>query len=372
MPNGRRRNYINYAYLRHRIHRRSDDASINMEPIKNKLEEIKKELETESREYNIISLGSLHEMEFPENAWAIRNMIPLEGITIVSGAPSSFKTWITFLMAIAIAKGEKFLGLFESTQSKILIIDEENHLREVKRRMERMDKNGDLPIFFLSQEGFLVRDISAQKKVLKICQDKGIAMVFIDSLVRVNNADENVATEMSAFFRELKKFCKAGITVVLIHHERKEGLSKGAIGSRLRGSSDILAAVDSHISIRKSKDDKNILTVEQSKLRCDKEFDPFDISVRDTEDETFFEYLGERPKELSKQQSAKAIILSALEESSTDLAIKTIVEAVRGEEQVGDKTVRIALKELIKAGDVLEKSSGVKNEKICYLPTPSA
>ncbi|PIV85903.1 MAG: hypothetical protein COW50_04495, partial [Candidatus Moranbacteria bacterium CG17_big_fil_post_rev_8_21_14_2_50_41_107] len=91
-----------------------------MESIKNKLEEIKKELETESREYNIISLSSLHEMEFPENAWAIRNMIPLEGITIVSGAPSSFKTWITFLMAIAIAKGEKFLGLFESTQSKIL------------------------------------------------------------------------------------------------------------------------------------------------------------------------------------------------------------------------------------------------------------
>lgn len=341
-----------------------------MNHISNTIEDIKKEIETESREYNVISLSSLYEMKFPENAWAIRNMIPLEGITIVSGAPSSFKTWITFLMAITIAQGESFLGSFETMQSKILIIDEENHLREIKRRMERMSGTKDLPIHILSQEGFLVRDVAAQKKILKICEEKGIGMIFIDSLVRVNDADENVATQMSAFFRELKKFCKAGITVVLIHHERKEGLKKGSAQGRLRGSSDILAAVDSHISIRRDPGDKNILLVEQSKSRFEKEFDSFEISINDEQDKTFFKYLGQRPKELSKQQSAQAVILSVLEEFPDGLTISAIVENVQAVEQVGDKTVRAAIKELIKTGWLL-KRGGIKNEQICFL-TPSS
>jgi KaiC/GvpD/RAD55 family RecA-like ATPase len=341
-----------------------------MDRAEKKLAEIKENIETRRRgDYSPISLDELFRMEFPENAWAIERMIPLEGITIVSGAPESYKTWLVLLMAIAIAKGEKFLGTFPSSQHRVLIVDEENHLREVKRRLGMLKAPSNLPIFLISQKGFIMRDKELHAKVMRVCKENDIDVVFIDSLVRVNDAEENDATQMSSFFREVKKFCQKGITIVLIHHERKEGAIKTNSSSNLRGSSDILAAVDSHISVKKDREDDNVLVVEQSKLRCEKKLAPFEININGGGDELSFDYSGEQTKELGKQESAKMAIVFVLKTFPEGLNINHIVENVMAEVngQIGDRTIRTAVRELIKSGRVLEKG-GVKNEKICLLP----
>lgn len=340
-----------------------------MDRTEKKLAEIKASIQTRQGDYSPVSLDELYRMEFPENAWVIEKLVPLEGITIVSGAPESYKTWLVLLMAIAIAKGEKFLGVFPSTQHRVLIVDEENHLREVKRRMkDKLKAPSNLPIFLLSQKGFLVRDKIAHEKVQRICKENGITVVFIDSLVRVNDAEENDASQMSSFFREVKKFCQKGITIVLLHHERKEGAVKGSVQGRLRGSSEILAAPDSHISVRKDPQDESRLIVEHSKLRSEKKLAPFEININGSGDEIAFEYAGEQQKELGKQETAKMAVLFVLKTFPEGLNINHIVDNVLAEVngQVGDRTIRTAIRELIKTGEILEKS-GMKNEKICVL-----
>jgi hypothetical protein len=341
-----------------------------MDRAQKKLDEIKATIQTRRGDYSPVSLDELYRMEFPENAWVIEKLVPLEGITIVSGAPESYKTWLVLLMAIAIAKGEKFLGVFPSTQHRVLIVDEENHLREVKRRMkDKLKAPSNLPIFLLSQKGFLVRDKIAHEKVMRICKENGITVVFIDSLVRVNDAEENDASQMSSFFREVKKFCQKGITIVLLHHERKEGATKGSVQGRLRGSSEILAAPDSHISVRKDPQDETTLIVEHSKLRCEKKLAPFEIKITGSDDEIAFEYSGEQPKELGKQETAKMAVLFVLKTFPDGLNINHIVDNVIAEVdgQIGDKTIRTAIRELIKSGQILKKN-GLRNESICLLP----
>ncbi len=184
---------------------------------------------------NPISLDELFSMKFHENKWVIEKLIPHQGITILSGAPASFKTWLLLRMALDIAKGENLFGQFKCEKNKVLIIDEENHLRLVRDRLKLLGAESTLPIYFLSQNGFLVSKKELVKNVLEICEQKEIDVIFIDSLVRVNTAEENDASQMAEVFRCIKFFCQHGKTIIITHHDKKEYFAKTTAQNRLRG-----------------------------------------------------------------------------------------------------------------------------------------
>lgn len=314
-----------------------------------------------------VNLSELFAMEFPESKWVIEKLIPYQGITIISGAPASYKTWLLLRMALDIAKGESLFGQFKCEKYKILIIDEENHLRLVRDRLQLLGADSTLPIYFLSQNGFLVSDKKLVEKVLAICKQYEIDIIFIDSLVRVNDAEENDASQMSEVFRCIKYFCQQGKTVIITHHERKESASKTTGQNRLRGSSDISAAVDAHISLVRDKEDKSKILVEQVKLRADKEIETFEFAIKENEGKIEFIYLGLCQPEINKKDSAKEIALSVLEKYPDGLSINEICQKVKGVENIGDKNIRDAVKELL-SKEILSEKKGEGNTKICYLP----
>jgi archaellum biogenesis ATPase FlaH len=319
------------------------------------------------REYLPISLDELLLMNFLGSKWVVDKLVPHEGITIISGAPASFKTWLLICMAIDVASGGILLGQFQCQQANVLIIDEENHLRYLQDRIKLLGANKDLPIHFLSQKGFLVTKQPLVDKVLTVCEEKNISVIFIDSLVRVNDAEENDASQMSEVFRCIRQLCQNGKTVILTHHERKEGIMKSSSANRLRGSSDILAAVDAHISMRKDKDDKNKVLIEQAKLRNDKEIEPFEVAFRVSGGKAELCYLGLHSDDASKKESAKDVILVVLEEEKEGLSRSEICKRVKEIESIGDKSIKGAINELIQEKALLEKQ-GLKNTKICSLP----
>lgn len=332
----------------------------------NKLEELKKEVKNEDNQA-AISLDTLLNTTFLENRWVIEKLIPHQGITIISGAPASFKTWLILQMALNISNGEKFVGQFESEQGGILLVDEENHPRVMQERMNILGAKNGLPIYILSRTGFLITDEKQKEKLLKICEEHNLTTIFFDSLVRINKAEENDASQMSEVFKAIMSLCTAGMTIVLTHHERKEGFMKSSASNRLRGSSDILAAVDSHISVKRDKEDRTKLIIEQSKLRCDKELDVFEVSAKENSGRFVLEYLGAHSEASTKKETAKDLIVEILEESKDGLSKKEIAEKIKEAESIGGRTTHSALKELVAEKIVYEKP-GLKNEKICYLP----
>lgn len=317
--------------------------------------------------FHPLSLTELFLINFPESKWVIESLIPHQGITIISGAPASFKTWLLLQMAIDIATGKSLLGQFQCEKYKVLIIDEENHLRLVKERLKLLGADENLPIYLLSQKGFLTSKQNLIDRVLKICVEKDIDVIFIDSLVRVNDAEENDASAMSGVFRSIKQFCQNGKTVVITHHERKEGAYKSSAQSRLRGSSDISASVDAHISVMRDKDDKSKIVVEQAKLRSDKEIDSFEATLKKNNGRMEFTYLGLHSEDITKKEAAKNVILLALDDEKDGLSRNEICERVKEAEGIGRKNTKDALDELIQEKSLLEKQ-GRKNTKICYLP----
>ncbi len=328
--------------------------------------EVSAELSDETR-FQALSLTELLSMDFPESKWVVEGIVPHEGITILSGAPASYKTWLLLRMAMDIANGKMLFGQFACQQANVLIIDEENHLRLLQERLGLLGASPDLPIFFLSQKGFLVSKKGLVEKVLKICQEKNISVIFIDSLVRINNAEENDASQMSEVFRCIRQLCQRKKTVVITHHERKEGNIKISAQNRLRGSSDISAAVDAHIAVKRDRNDRSKILIEQAKLRGGKEMEPFEVALQENENEVEFCYLGPHSEDIGKKEAAKDIILLVLNEEKEGLSRSEICKLVKETEGIGWKNTKGAIDELIREASVFEKQ-GQKNTKICYLP----
>ena len=345
---------------------------MNMQSLKDIAEEAKKKAVKKWKEgVEFLSLKELMGMSIPPNQWKIDQIVPLEGITIISAPPASYKTWLILQMAIDIAQGKPFLGKFPSSLGKVLMIDEENHKRLIQKRLKALGAHEDSPIHVLSKENFVATEERMTKGILEYCDEHGIDTIFIDSLVRINRSDENDAGNMSTVFRALSGLCDAKKTVIITHHERKENGARSSAANRMRGSSDIQAAVDSHLAISRDRDDPSHLYVEHAKSREELEIPMFEIVVHTETDRTWFEHLGSYDMGKKKKDEAKEVIPTVLRERTEGVAKTKLVAEVRKLVDVGGKNVQKAIEELINEGLVrTEKGSG--NTVVCFLAEPEA
>jgi hypothetical protein len=80
-------------------------------------------------------------------------------------------------------------------------------------------------------------------------------LVLLDPLVRLHRVDENNASEVAellAYFRSLQR--QLDLSVILVHHTRKNAAGGVAAGQGLRGSSDLHAFGDSNLYLRRVRE----------------------------------------------------------------------------------------------------------------------
>jgi len=109
--------------------------------------------------------------------------------------------------------------------------------------------------------------------------------------VRLHGIDENNAGEVAgllAYFRSLQR--QFELSVMLVHHTRKNAAGGAAAGQGLRGSSDIHAFGDSNLYLRRTKDH----LVLQSEHRAAPALPPVPLQLVATDEETtHLEVIGE-------------------------------------------------------------------------------
>jgi hypothetical protein len=297
------------------------------------------------------------EQDFPEERWVVDTLIP-EGVTVMSAAPASFKTWILLSIAASVACGTKLFDYFEPRQTGVLMIDEEDNPRLLQKRLRMLGVSYDAPLHLMIGQGFKV-DATQVTKVIGFCEQNDVGLVTIDSLVRVHNAKENDAAEMSEVFATLRRFHKAGINVLITHHNRK-GKSENA-GDDMRGSSDIFAAVDCNIAVSRSGDD---LVVKQIKLRTAQEIGDVGVEVEATDDNMTLKFLGITSPGKSKQ--AEAIdhiqyLLTTIKEAN-QMSLQKYLEDL--DLKISIKTLRIALKKMVTNKIIIEERG--KGKELLY------
>ena len=309
-----------------------------------------------------MTLRELMSNVYPESSWVVDRLVP-EGLTILSAQPASFKTWLLLDIAIAVASGDPLIDTFDTTQSGVLMIDEESSEKLLQQRLSLLDSGSDLPIYFKVGTSFKLDDIQVSD-IIKRCEKDGIRLITFDSLVRIHDKNENDAVQMSDVFAKLKRFTQSGINVLVAHHNRKGGRGDNP-SQEIRGSSDILAAVDCHLSLTMKKDlGRKTLQISQTKVRFSEELEPFELEVVVSDDSVSFNYSGVSDQAESKRDMIAGLILDILSDKRI-LNQKDILAAIeRSGNKANAKTLRVVLKNMEATGR-LEASRG-KGSELLY------
>lgn len=127
--------------------------------------------------------------------------------------------------------------------------------------------------------------------------------------------------------------------------------------SKLRGSTDILAAIDCHLSVKINKS-INQLTITQNKLRSAPENKPFNLGIKANDDTFVFEHQGDSDTVApNKKVKAKEKIKEFLRINGASER-QELIDEFDGE--LGANAIGDALKELVseKAVVVTKKAKG--------------
>ncbi len=275
-------------------------------------------------------------------------------MVILSGEPGSYKTWLLLHIALCVAAGKPVFGQFATTQGPVLIIDEENRHALLQDRLKRLGADQQLPITFSIKSGFSLESRFAQ--LLQCVVIYGIKLVMLDSFVRMHERDENDAKQMSSVFKLLSSLQAAGAAVLMTHHHRKDYGGGARKSQSLRGSSDILAALDSHLSIERKGSGQ--IEITQTKLRDREEVEAFGLTITNVDDtSTTIEFIGSILKK--KQDEAKARIPALLVDRG-EMARADLVAELK--DVAGGNAVANAIKELLTEQKIIERV-GEKNKK---------
>ena len=141
----------------------------------------------------------------------------------------------------------------------VLVYLAEDALPAVRERIDGMAQHRGLdldqveihvitaPVLRLDQD----RDRTRLRETVRRLRPR---LLVLDPLVRLHGIDENHAgdvAELLAYFRSLQR--QLGLSVLLVHHTRKNAADGVAAGQGLRGSGDIHAFGDSNLYLRRGE-----------------------------------------------------------------------------------------------------------------------
>lgn len=204
-----------------------------------------------------------------EPSWLIRNMVPWNGVTLISGpAKHGQKSWLAYAMAIACASGKGRSPLAPSEAVPVWYINREGGGKFFARRLAKLANSlgvaaQELEDNLLLTHGgdFHLDNPEHVRRALHVIEKRHIKLLFIDTLgrSRARIGDENSARDMDVLIDALMKFREAGASVVVVHHVNKATPINTDVWpdtmNDVRGSTALTGAVDVHIAVRRYRID---------------------------------------------------------------------------------------------------------------------
>lgn len=314
----------------------------------------------------------------PEREYVVGGLFAAPSLSVIFGAPATYKTWFLMDIAVSVAAGreawldglpdnEQQVPLFECHSGPVLWVDVDNGLGRLLDRFEAIGRayGIDPPSTPLSFVSFpFPALIASDEASIGLLVEQALLfeakLIVLDNLGTISGeADEN-SSAMIAVMSGLRRLAEATqAAVVVVHHANKY---KGDI----RGHTSILAAVDLALQIQREEDDDGLITVNSIKTR-DMPVDAFTAVFASTNapdgkaTEARFYGMGAPEKALSAEEQAKLCIKRDLQGR---LNQSGVVELVRENAGIGRNNVLRALQDLVDEGVLAVQEAG--REKLYY------
>jgi RecA-family ATPase len=193
--------------------------------------------------------------------WLVEQLWGASSVGVIGGAPKCSKTWLGLDLALSVATGTACLGKYPVPEpGPVLVYLAEDALPVVRERVAGMARHRDLELARVEIHVITAPTLRLDREphrgqLLETARLLRPRLLLLDPLVRLHGIDENHATEVAgllAYFRSLQR--QLDLSVILVHHARKNAAGGVAAGQGLRGSSDLHAFGDSNLYLRRTKD----------------------------------------------------------------------------------------------------------------------
>ena len=172
---------------------------------------------------------------------------------LLAGPSKAGKTGLLMELALALASGSEWLG-FPCKKSRVLYIDLENDPKTgINRFFQISEHITGAPII---QEGLIMLSWKRKTKPLNELKDEIIAkaqgfdVVILDPMYKIITGDENSATDMAYFCRQLDDIISnTGATVIYCHHHSKGTQGQKKAMDRASGSGVFARDADALLDI---------------------------------------------------------------------------------------------------------------------------
>jgi RecA-family ATPase len=208
----------------------------------------------------VVRVGEIKSEENPQR-WLVEELWGASSVGVIGGAPKCAKTWLGLDMALSVATGTACLGKYAVPEpGPVLVYLAEDALPIVRERIEGMARHRGLDlagveVYVITAPVLRLDRDRDRSRLLETTRRLRPRLLVLDPLVRLHGIDENNAGEVAellAYFRSLQR--QLDLSVLLVHHTRKNAAGGAAAGQGLRGSGDIHAFGDSNLYLRRTRE----------------------------------------------------------------------------------------------------------------------
>jgi hypothetical protein len=329
------------------------------------IEQAERQRRAISSEEEVVALGpatpwgALLHKTFPGVAWTVQGLFESGTINMISAAPNQYKSWLLLHIAARVASGGLVFNKFSTSQSNVLIVNEEDTERSLQERIRKIATDENLNVSFYTQKGIKVNETMIEALLLRAREDN-IGVIMFDSFRTIHDADENQSGEIQKIMNELKKLTREGITILMTHHHRKgmagSSRNRSQTMDDARGSTAISAALHGHISCEEKEiDGVKRIVIHQHKLKADEKMPSFQIECPQKEGAEAIYGFGWKGDYKPRQETSEETLAQVLAFFEGKPAEKwSGISEVKGElgTDFPDKLLRKCLSELTEGGEL--------------------
>jgi hypothetical protein len=305
--------------------------------------------EQPNRTLQFISLGDLLDEPDEETPWLVEGRLPAGGVSALVAKPKAGKSTLARALALAVSRGEPWLG-WETSPGTVFYLAFEEKRSQVREHFRTMGATGEEPVRLIIGPG----PVNAVAQLESAAQRERPVLVIVDTLQALVRAkDLNDYSEVSRALEPLVRIARhSGAHLLFCHHARKGNTRKD--GDSVLGSTAIMGGVDTSILLRRTERCRSLWTTQRYG-------EDLEEVVFGLDPETRLPYLG-GPREAFEEGRIEDAVLSALRDASDSLTEDEVGHRVSG--QTGRK--RAALRRLVRKGSVVRLGKGVRGDGYRY------
>ena len=193
-----------------------------------------------------------------ETDYLVENLVPKDSMVLLTGPPKIGKTTYLLRLTESLIEGTDFLGS-EVEQTDVLYLTEQRLSSFKSEYVFECGLEDSDRLHYASEGDTLGADLEKLMKGVVVAAYKtGAELFIVDTFLSfsgLEDEEENSSGSVKTALQTVRAYCsKIGLTVIIVHHDRKSG---GSVIEAGRGSNVFAGEPDIVFGLRKDADQDN-------------------------------------------------------------------------------------------------------------------